>query len=185
MHRDSGVTPIIGEILMVFLVIILAAIILSIALGIISNPLQENKMAAFSIETGYNGYDRYTHEFDATYLTYLQMAGDDLNVGYDSSVTHGGTDATKITLNSPSGFHVVVDSVTMLEDIVEKGRVYYIFKYYTGSSSDPDDYYLTDNPDRIFGQQGIESLEPGIWEILISDIADSNVVLYRGKVCVR
>ena len=185
MHRDSGVTPIIGEILMVFLVIILAAIILSIALGIISNPLQENKMAAFSIETGYDGLRSGTTIHDASYLTYMQMAGDDLNVGYDSSVLHGGTHATKITLNSPSGFHIVVDSNTMLENVIEKGNVYYIFKYETHSPLDPDDYYLTDNPIRIFKSPGIESLEQGIWEILISDIADSNVVLYRGSVAVH
>lgn len=185
MDYESGVSPVIGQILMVALVVILAAIILSIVTGIVSNPLEDTKLAAFKIEAKYDGLHRGTNPklYDASYLTYLQMAGDDLDVGYDSSVTHGGTTATRVTLMSPSGFHVVVDSVTMLDEQLEKGRLYYIFKYQTGS--DPDDYYLTDNPNRIFGQQGIEPLEPGIWEIIISDIADSNTILFRGEVTIH
>lgn len=175
MDRDSGASPIIGQMLMVALVVLLAAIIIAFVTGLVSRPLQDTKLTPFQVEPGYDGLRSGTTIHDATYLTLVQMAGDDLNAWID---------ATKVTLRSPSDLQIVVESAAMVGDPIEKGTVYYIYKLHTGSASDPDDYYLTDNPDSIFSSSGIEPFESGTWEIIISDIADTKTVIYQAEVVV-
>lgn len=175
LEKEGGISEVISSVLLVFLVVLIGAIIASLFLGVWGNLLAEPVFAAFNVEKT-DGYGRYSHQVDTPVIVFYQMAGDDLTQDYTEH-THSGINNTKIKLIDPNGtLHIATQSVTMQGYNIKKGEPFYIFYY-----QNPDgDFWLTNDPDRIFGPGwgGVEAFTPsGTWRVIITDELSTDMVL--------
>jgi FlaG/FlaF family flagellin (archaellin) len=175
LEKGEAISEVIGSVLLVFLVVLIAAIIASLFLGVWGDLFTEPVFASFNVDKT-DGYGRYSHQFDVPVIVFYQMAGDDLTQDYTEH-THSGINNTKIKLIDPNGtLHIVNQSVTMLGYDINKGEPFYIFYY-----RNPDgDFWLTNDPDRILNPSwgGVEAFTPqGAWRVIITDELSTDMVL--------
>jgi flagellin-like protein len=171
--NDEAVSEVIGTILIIALVVILAAIIASYAMGVVSNE-KKLVLAPFTFDVGTNGLLQGSTTHNAKYIIMSQPAGDNLSIG------HSGTEYIpfshlSIYITDPNGkqWHVI-NSWRIQSQSVDIGKSWYIFGTDTIANQY---YYLVDQFSRITETDGgIISLIDGTYKITISDI-DAKTVL--------
>jgi FlaG/FlaF family flagellin (archaellin) len=179
LRPDTAVSETISTILMIMLVVILAALILAIVMGIPVLP-KKPVLAGFSIEAVKGGDATLPPSLRIPYIRFSQVAGDTLSQEYSTS-THSGINGTKVKLVDPTGkMYTVVQSVTLTGNVIDKGEAFYIFRCRIG---EPNEYWLTNDRNRIFASSCVEQFSPhGRWQLLITDEKDTNMVIMDTKV---
>lgn len=177
--QDQAVSEVIGTILMVLLVVAISAIIAAIIMGIPLLP-QKPALAAFSVGVVNGVSSGSPHTQTVPVIRFDQVAGDRLTQNYTQGV-HTKINQTKIKLLDPNGRMItVVQSVTMTGTEIEKGETFYIFRRDVG---EPNQYWLTNDPARIFNYSkwsGVEPFTPhGSWRLIITDEKDTNMVIFQ------
>jgi hypothetical protein len=166
---DCAVSEVISSILIVFLVIAAGMVAGVYIFGSVdAGYLEKPSFAYFSTDTvlGIGG----DGNADVPVIRISQSQGDRLEQHYTEG-THSGIEGMTITLVDPDGdAHEVVQSITMKGDSVDIAEGYYIF-YYDLANPAESDYWITNDPGRIFGPRYHVHPFPitGTWEIIITD----------------
>jgi len=176
---DQAVSEVIGTILTVLLVVAISGIIAAIVMGIPLLP-QKPVLAVFSVDLVNGVSSNSPHTQTVPVIRFNQMAGDRLTQNYTQG-THTEINQTKIKLVDPTGRMItVVQSVTMTGTEIEKGEIFYIFRRDVG---EPNQYWLTNDPARIFNYAlwgGVEPFSPhGTWRLTVTDEKDTNMVIFQ------
>lgn len=171
-NDNSGVTPVIGIILMVAVTIILAASLGLLFFSTDTNYLQKPPQSAFKTSTCM-GISDDSKELNVPVIELHKVAGDMLSQEYKEG-EHSGIEWTRIYLFDPNGNRYEVNnSVTMEGAEIDTGETFYIFHYDHGDGN----YWITNDEDRITKLSdpdgddwggGVEHFKPpGKWRILI------------------
>ena len=169
MREDCAVSEVISSILIVFLVIAAGMVAgVYIFSSVDEEYLEKPSFAYFSTDIipGYGGDDNT----DVPVIQLSQFHGDRLEQHYTEG-THSGIGGMKIMLIDPDGdVHEVVQSITMKGESVEIAEKYYIF-YYDLADPAESDYWITNDPGRIFGPRYRVQPFPlhGVWRLIITD----------------
>jgi FlaG/FlaF family flagellin (archaellin) len=173
-RQDSAVSETIGTILIILLVVVLAAIVLTLAMGITILP-KKPVLAGFSVDVVKGADANPPHALTVPVIRFSEIAGDTLTQEYSPN-THSGINGTKIKLIDPNGkMYTVVQAISLTGKELNKGESFYIFHYLVG---EPNEYWLTNDPTRVFASSGVIPFTPhGNWRLLITDEKDTNMVI--------
>ena len=186
--NDSGVSENIGSILMIFVLVMLAAVVLAYVMDI----------------GGSSGLDGYSPQYakvdvkvvpalsgdgvwDADSINIKFIAGNELDLQYEEDA-YTGTEGIKFMLIDPNGgSHEAIQSITMEGQKINPGDEFYFFKVSPGTDVQ---YYITNAYSRIGddsvwggGWSYLKPFTPGTWHVRITDenlgvlIADEEVVV--------
>jgi FlaG/FlaF family flagellin (archaellin) len=173
---DSALSETIATILIIGLVVVLAAVIAALVLGI---PLLPNKpvLAAFKADTVMGSTTK-----NVPVIRLYQMAGASLTQEY----TEGGhvvVNGTRIRVSDPAGkSYKVMTAQSMRGKTMEKGEPFYIFYYNTGVASDAPYMWFTNDPSRVFSST-VQAFTPhGTWKVIVTDEKDTSTVIFQQDV---
>lgn len=174
---DSGVSEVVSSILIVLLVIMAAGVAGAYIFGSINGGYLEKPAFAY-FSTGIIGGVGSDGQTNVPVIKMCQAHGDDLEQRYTEG-THSGIEGMKIILYDPNGNgHEVVQSITMKGGTVDIGDSYYIF-YYNLADPQEADYWITNDPRRIFGPGYYVQPFPvhGTWRMMITEEDRQNTIV--------
>ncbi|KAF1078466.1 hypothetical protein [Methanogenium sp. MK-MG] len=185
---DSGVSQNIGNLLMIFLVVLFASVAFVYVMNIeedssIGDYTPQYAIVDAKVVPALSAPDTW----DADSIKIRFTAGNELDLQYDEGV-YAGTEGIKFMLIDPDGgSHEAMQSITMQGQKINPGAEFY---YFTVSSNINDRYYITNAYSRIADDStwggGWSYMKPfagGTWRVQIKDdtmgvlIADEEVVI--------
>jgi hypothetical protein len=174
LRHDAAVSETISTILIILLVVMLATIVFALVTGIAILP-KKPVLAVFFVEAVKGSDANPPHALTVPIIRFSEIAGDTLTQEY-TPYTHLGINGTKIKLIDPNGkLCTVVQAQSLTGKALDKGESFYIFHYIVG---EPNEYWLTNDPTRVFGSSGVMPFSPsGRWRLLITDEKDTNMVI--------
>ena len=123
--KESGVSPVVGTILMVALLIVLAAVVAAIVMGV-GSRMEEPKLAGFNVNPYYNNTSVFTG------FSLINMAGDSLQAEGGNVSSGGGKQLKKvnIVLSGPTSINNIVTLCNSTSGSISlsPGTQYYIVK---------------------------------------------------------
>lgn len=185
---DSGVSENIGNILMIFVLVVLAGVVLMYVMDIGGTSAIADYHPQYAIvgaevipglsDEGIWGADSINIKF---------TFGNELDLSYEEGV-YAGTEGIKFMLIDPDGgSHEAMQSITMKGQKISPGAVFY---YFTVSSGINGQYYITNAYSRIGDDSTwgdywsyLKPFKEGTWRVQIIDdnlgvvIADEEVVV--------
>ena len=170
----------VGTILMVALVVLLAAVIAALVMGL-GNKVEDPTLSAFQFDSYFNTTIGKTTAF-SLYL----MAGDTIKGQAGSSSTGGGKkiENAQIVLTDPNGNNNIVSVCSAISGsiMLNPGTQYYVVK------RNQPNYYLVNNLSQGNcgggpggGSPTNKELMSGTWRVTISDLT-SGMVIYETEV---
>ncbi|MFA6226117.1 MAG: hypothetical protein WC620_08080 [Methanoregula sp.] len=174
LHPDSAVSETISTILIILLVVMLSTIVFTLVTGITILP-KKPILAAFSVDAVKGSDISSPPPLMVPYIRFSQIVGDTRSQDYTQG-QHSGINGTMIKLIDPAGkMYAVVQAQSLTGKALDKGESFYIFHCRIG---EPNEYWLTNAPSRIFASSCEEPFSPhGSWRFLITDEKDTNMVI--------